>query len=393
MNALIKGVAGLLALALLVAAAWWLSNRWDVAPQPLPAALALPTDAPPTNGVLQLLDRAPRLAKPLEFPNCRDADCAGAWRAALPTWQQQLREQPEFGEACEMSAQTERALAIEEMPERWTPTMVLPTYTSLSNCVKLWWMAALNASATGDAQAALDALRKADRLARALQQGTRLPHGQLRAQALLGQQLNLLMVIAEQQPALRAELLPFAEIDGAALMAGTRRWIVAEAAFGRAAVDSIVTDAPEAATPPGAAWLRFVETGWHPEYAKQLMNQQWLRALEASQGDDPQAASQRHQAIWQPKPGWFSTSFRWFQTVPHLLFDVALPSYESHFRRTADLQLASQATALWLRGGRLEQAQAVLRDRLSQESNGDWRLRLWAHDTNTALPTRWPSPT
>lgn len=392
MNAWIKGVLGLLTLAIGIALAWWLSNRWDVAPQPLPAALALPTDAAPADGLLQRLDRAPQLAQPLNLPNCSGLDCSGAWRAALPALQQRLLEQPEFGEACAKAAEAEPALVIEAMPESWTPAMAMPTYTPLSNCVKWGWIRALAASEAGDAQATLAALQQADRLARALLHGARMPYGHMQALSLLGRQLNLLMLIAERQPALRAELLPFAEIEGAALMAGARRWIVAEAAFGRGAVDSIQSGAQSEPTALRRAFVRFVESSWQPEYAKQLMNSQWLRALAASQGDDPQAALLRHQTIWQAEPGWFGTSFRWFHTVPHLLFDTALPAYITHFQRPADLQLASQATALWLRGGRPEQAQGLLRERLSQASDGVWQLRLHTASGNPGMPTQWPTP-
>jgi hypothetical protein len=360
----------------------------------VPAALALPVEAPPADGVLQLLAQAPKLTQDLQTPRCEDLlECAEAWRKALPGLQSAMQSQPEFGEACEAATARQPLRSVEALPERWSPEVSLPSYTQLTHCMRWAWSRAMIATEVGDLDATILALRQGEHLARSLLQGSRLLIGQMVAQRTLGHQLQLLVVIGKRRPEWRGNLLQFSELDGAALVAGTRRWIPSEAAFGRGAADSVglSVELDPALQPRGATFWRFAETGWQPEYAKQLMNSHWARVLEAAQGDDPEAVLARVQVLLQPEPGWFGTGFRWFHTVPRIIHDVALPGYINYFQRPADLQLVAQTTHLWLRGGRPEQAQGPLRERLRQESNGSWRLRLHTAGINPGMPTRWPA--
>jgi hypothetical protein len=71
------------------------------------------------------------------------------------------------------------------------------------------------------------------------------------------------------------------------------------------------------------------------------------------------------------------------------------PVYPGYFERFGDLQLAAEATRLWLLDARAplpERASAALRERISPDPQGGWRLAPWASASSGRMPLHWAAP-
>jgi hypothetical protein len=138
--------------------------------------------------------------------------------------------------------------------------------------------------------------------------------------------------------------------------------------------------------------------GFMPRATQQLFDQQWLRTLEAAR-TGPLAALD-----WQPEPQkqWLF-GFAWYNTVGHILLDVAQPGYPDYFRRQADLLLHHQAALLALKAAAqspeqranwlAEQAmEEKLRARIRLDGTQQIVVSPWAKQDEAAKPTVYAIP-
>ena len=131
-----------------------------------------------------------------------------------------------------------------------------------------------------------------------------------------------------------------------------------------------------------------------PEYTTQLMSRRWLQVqLHLQQTRSLPGSLQTLRGLLEADPvsGWQ----RIRHTVPHWLDDTAAPAYAGYFERKVDLQLAAEATRLWLQAPERDlasRASPALRQRLSPLPDGaaGWQLTPHHPDSRRQLPLRWP---
>lgn len=397
MKTFLRWTLGLLALPLLLGLGWMALNHFDAPPQPWPERLRLPgnTVAEGDNLLLQL-GKAPAQKAPVVSVNdCKADDCLPLWRERLPQLLAQRESNAGFVEACERLSAAEPLHIEDPLPARISPSSALPGFTPLTRCHQWLLVRALGASEAGDGALALSWLQQADRVDRAAHAGGRTLVAQMIGVALTGQKLEVISGVAQRHPELRQQLLPLAEVDGRALLAKQRQWVIVEANFGRAATDSLRQEnlCPDAVPLDWRERLQCQVTalGFQPEYTEQLMRDRWLRVLdglEAAQ-DLPSALP----ALSAQLSGLDTSSWQHLRhTVAHILDDVARPAWAGYLERSADLQLAAEATHLWLRAAPLADASPALRERLKAEPQAGWQLKPFTDQSRGRLPLRWPAP-
>ena len=397
---ILLGVLALLVgLPLLLMGTWWALNVRDVPAQPWPQRLALPSNTvPEAENLLLLLEKAPALKQPvMGLGDCKDGDCLPAWRERLPMFAAQREANPAFMEVCEQLTARDTLRVEDPLPAELSLSFPLPRFSPLSSCHQALLALALSASDAGNAPQALRWLQQADRLDRAAMAGGRTLVAHMIAVNLAGQKLTVIRGVAERHTDLRTALLPLAEVDGNALLAKQREWMVVEANFMRVVNDSLRHEdaCPESAPLQGLDRLlcKVQARGYQPEYTEQLMRDHWLRGLDGLDAaqDLPRALPTLRTALSGP-----SQTTLWHRvrhTVAHILHDVARPAWAGYLERAADLQLAAEATQLWLRQAPLTDASPALRERLKGDAAGGWQLGPFSDPSRGRLPLRWPAPT
>lgn len=387
-----KILAVLFGLPLLLAAAWVLLNLRDVAAQPWPAALTpAPSTLDATRNLAVQLKTAPRPGPKALAWDCKPAECLPLWAA----WLAQA-ENAGFIAACErLSAQPDWHLQT-PVPTEFRPGTPMPAYRAVSQCHQVNLARALTASEGGDATGALRALQQADRIDRRLLADSPWLIGHMLAGSLWGQKLHVAMAMARRHPAQGAALQAVVKLEPALLRERTQAWMVTEASYERGALQSLKT-APDdgfCKTLTGEArWTcRFGPMFLQPNYAEGLMRERWLGALQAlEQAGDLPTALPALQALLGPE----RTSTWWqrlLHTLPHWLDQMAPPTMTIYLQRQADLQLAAEATALWLQrdAQAWHQASPALRARLQGDAQQGWSLQPFNDRRLETPPLHWP---
>jgi len=444
----LKGLGWLLLALLGLLLAWLASNnRWvDAREVAVPAALQPPAPALPAerNGFFALLgldapagqdpaeagrrrwaagstaSTAPPEAGALRWPapgpddpasswHCRaDAqDCLARWSEQAAALQALMREHAVLGERCEALASP--GFAIDELrpeprAEIRTPAdqyagRAMVSVASWIQCGRWLRVQAALAQQRGDASALQGALQRSQRYVNGLLTGARSLMGNLVAWAVAGEHWQLLTALAARQPALAESLAQLAgPLPAAAL--DPSRWMVSEAFYGRQLNRELVQAC--GMNMPGAGPAGWLERrlscspfGLMPQATQQLMDRQWLQALELARGG-PLALLD-----WRPQPeGTRLFGVAWSNTAGHVLVDVAMPAYPEQGRRQADLLLRHQAALLalgaaaqpaarraaWLAAQPLDER---LRARIRLEG-AQLSLSLWSPPGEPARPLRYP---
>lgn len=389
----------LIGLPLLLGFAWWLLNLGDIEPQPWPQALELPrNNVPVADNLLTLLNAAPAIAGGrLSLEACDGDDCLKRWREQLSALAATRAAHPGFGDVCEGLA-TRAELRFEDpVPDTMRIEWSLPSLMPLTNCHGWLLSRALEASEAGDTEALLHWMHQADRLDHAAIAGSRSLVAQGISASLWGRKLQLLVALAPVHPAQSQALARFARFDEQAWLARQLDAVRVEASYQRAAIqDTHARHCDDDRLPMsglGRWHCRLMARSGQPSYLTRLFSDRWLRV-------------QLHLQQTQSLPGSLATlgellddadSVSFWQrirhTVPHWLDDVARPTYFVHFQRNAELQLAAEATRLWLQAPQRDlasRASPALRQRLSLDAAGGWQLMPHYQDSRRQLPLRWP---
>lgn len=389
-------LALLIGLPLLLVLSWWLLNLADVEPQPWPQALELPrNNVPVADNLETLLGNAPAIQGDFTLGHCDGDDCVKRWRERLPKLAELRAANPGFGAVCEGLA-TRAELRFEDtMPERMSVDWSSPRLSPLASCHRWLLSRALEAAEGGDA---LHWLRQADRLDHALLAGSRSLVAQGLSASLWGNKLRVLVVLGAEQPSLSPELALLARFDELVWLARQLDWVRVEASFQRGASDSLRTShCDDERLPIGGLerWFcRLASPAAQPEYMAQLMSRRWLRVqLHLQQTRSLPGSLQTLRGLLEVDPvsGWQ----RIRHTMPHWLDDTAAPAYARYFERNVDLQLAAEATRLWLQAPQRDlaaRASPALRQRLSPLPDGaaGWQLTPHHPESRRQLPLRWP---
>ncbi len=391
----------LIGLPLLLGLAWWLLNLGDAEPWPWPQALELPrNNVPADDNLLTLLNAAPAIqGGSFSLGDCEGEDCMKLWRERLPKLAELRAASPGFGAVCEGLATRAELRLEDEMPKRMSVDWPMPSFYRLTSCHSWLLSRALEAGEAGDAQTQLHWLRQADRLDHAALAGSRSLIAQMVSGSLWGRKLQVLVAIGTAHPALSRELAPLARLDEQTLLARQLDWVRVEASYQRGAVDGTRKEACAGPQIVGSAFERWLcpllaRVG-QPEYMTQRFGDRWLRVqLHLQQTRSLSASLTTLRQLLEPEP--VSTWQRIRHTVPHALDDVGHPAYIGYFERNVDLQLAAEATRLWLLapGQDLQtRASPGLRPRLSAATDGaaGWQLTPHHRDSARKLPLRWPT--
>ena len=444
----LKGVAWLALAGLLLVLAWLASNhRWvDARSDAVPAALKPPVahmpdernaffallglDAPEGKDTAQVgrlrwasaqLDQPEpdRLSWPKPNPtdaasswNCRftDEDCTARWREQSQALQVLMDQHATLGRRCEALADpgfVMDELLREPLAEIGEPAdqyvaRAIPPMTGLAQCARWLRVAAVLAQQRGDSTALRVAVQRSQTFVNGLLSGSRSLIGNVIAWRVAEDHWQMLVALAARQPALTAELIRLAApLPNEA--ADASRWIVSEASFSRQVVRELASHCRAGGLSASSEnWMERTLNcsgfGYMPGATQQLFDQQWLRTLEVARAG-PLAAVE-----WQPEPQkkWLF-GYAWYNTVGHILLDVAQPSYVDYFRRQADLLLHHQAALLALQAaaqppaGRAAwlAAQPVderLRARIRLDGTEQIGVSPWWKHDQAAKPTVYPIP-
>ncbi len=411
-------------LALLLAAAWVLTNLSDAAPTPRPAELALPQPrlAPERNAAFVLLGlhaaadrdagRAGRevwalrqkagngpepaalaaqqaaltgtpLAQPQGAPwdcNALAEDCVAVYRDradALAVQRQVVAAQGARCDALVDSAQPDKALSLEELlPAAWTPTAELASHLDAANVCAQWFnTGAVLAHRQGRRDEALRLLARSSQWHRTLIAGSHTLLAQMSAHDMARRYLRVVSGLAAQEPALAAQLLPLAASFGAPEQLA-RRWVVTEAAFSHGAFR---------ATAPAAEGWSLQRLLWQRERTLQLMDQQWLGLLKRVDAGLPGALASTGP---EDDPSWLRG---WRNPAGRAQVDLARPAYNGYLARHLDLELHREAAALALNVQRLAIAPAARADWARQQAlSPALQQRLsWSADGRTLSVRKW----
>ncbi|MFN4116550.1 MAG: hypothetical protein ACK4F7_08640 [Inhella sp.] len=395
-------LALLIGLPLLLGLIWWLLNLGDVEPQLWPQALELPrNNVPAADNLLTLLNAAPAIADGrLSLDACDGDNCLQRWREQLPTLAAKRAANPGFGEVCEGLATRVELRFEDPVPETLRIDWALPSLMPLTSCHSWLLSRALEASEAGDDQALLHWLRQADRLDHAAIAGSRSMVAQGVSAGLWGRKLKLLVALAQNHPVLSQDLARFARFDEQAWLARQLDAVRVEASYQRAAIEATRTthcDDDRLAMGGLGRWhCRLMASSGQPAYLSRLFGDRWLRVqlhLQQTRTLPGSLATLRDLLV---DAGSVSLWQRVRHTVPHWLDDVARPTYVVHLQRNVDLQLAAEATRLWLTLPQADwstRASPELRQRLRPRVDGTagWQLTPHRDDAGERLPLRWPT--
>ncbi len=414
------GLLVLLALLLLVAGAWALSQRPDAAPQPRPAALVLPDSGPPGRSferVQALLE--PEAGVPVrsfsEPPlNCPPTeDCAARWAADTDGIARQLAAQPVLVARCEAAVAAQASEPFEEwLPPNIGPSTPLASFAGAVQCLRVFGGQAVVAAARGDRGAALAGLQHSRDWALGQLQGARTLIGHMIGYAGLHLHLHAVEAVARQQPAWGSALLPLAAAWPEALLRPDR-WMPSEATVVRGAVDETdahcraepADEAARAAVESEAAalmpmasgglslWLCRHRLGWLPEQTRQSLDAVWLARLErASQGYGTWLETARAQREGGASAE--SGGLPWRNTLGAMLVLVAQGDtmYDAYVARAADAELHRQALVLALAAVNAGVAPAERAAWLTAQTGIDARSRerlAWSDDGLVLVVQPW----
>jgi hypothetical protein len=407
-----KWFVSLLALALLLLIAAWLASNWnDAPPQPRPAALQLPSSTLPDDrnmyfafaGLRAAPDREPSIAgqalwkqqlasavttrtnpfAPATEPSANDVDstlgkalpsmtarplvctehmdtCVALWIDNADALSTQRKNHALLGQRCERFLDDDLPFEEALAPMRTVAEPLAQHGVGASDCSKWFLSGAVLAWAQRDQARAIALLVKADRMNRALLNGSRSLIGQMIAIRVTRNTLGVMAALAVRDPNLSTALMPLlAPLPNQAQ--SVRRWMVVEAAFNRGvnaeisrAVDGqsalIMADGEPA---PGSgdlfSWLCRHHIGWHPERNAQAIDAFWLRSIRQLDGglaatiesQSSEAATRSNQSPLD--------ALTWQNTFGHMALSMGQPAYTGYLARHADLELHREVTVLALR--------------------------------------------
>lgn len=370
-RALLALLGLVLAVMVAVVVAWLLSQGRDAEPRPLPAALQLPPAGPPTPvfAQLQTLLTPETSAAPThlhESPlGCgRGEDCAAVWSEKVATVAPQLARLAALGLRCEAAliAARQAGRYVEWLPERPGPSQPIPMLGHQMACQRWLIGQALVAASAGDAAAAQGRLQQSQDWALTLLGGTRTLIGHQIVYAQLNLHLQAVAAVALLQPGWAGRLA-----DGLRPWPdewlNPARWMPAEAAYTRGAIDEQDVQCQTGALPMAfeAAldlstglwrWLCRHRLGWLPEATRQAQDAVWLARIERLR-DGPAAwleDARDRRARGQEPDDDDALSFSWRNTLGAWFVDLGRRDglLDAYIARPADLAEHRQLLAATL---------------------------------------------
>lgn len=309
------------------------------------------------------------------------------------------------------------------------PDTPIMNFVPLIHCSRWFRTGAVLALARGQRDKALEQVRHAERLQRAVWEGSRTLIGYMVATRMARWTYDLMAAMALREPTLAEAMAPWlaGPLD---TQVGARRWMRAEAGLQRAIVDHIARDGADM---PGIAGLpEFAGVPWgggplgeamaglarrgiglQPHRTRQHIEEAWQReigklqyawpAVLAGAGVEQRARDSR--TVW--------SHLRWRNTFGEFLVDAtAGGAHRPYFARHADHELHREATALVLAlqrqrtpaAGRAEAARRstasdMLKERMSWDAAGrTLNVRTWQAETlgagfnerRDAISFTWP---
>ena len=285
-----RWAASALAAALLLVVAAWLASNWnDAPPQPRPAALALPApslpdarnayftlaglraapdrdasaagqavwrlllarahtttsqrfvpdhDTPPIDTGPALGESLPDFSGPPLMCTSHMDDCVAQWIAAADALRRQRDTHAPIGARCERLLDGDFAFEEVLPPMRTLAEPIAQHGVGASRCIRWFTSGAVLAWVRQDRDSVAAMLNRADRLSRALLEGSHSLIGRMLAVRFARDTLGTAAALGVRDPGLGAALEPLlAPLPDP--VKSTRRWMVVEAAYQRGAIEDI----------------------------------------------------------------------------------------------------------------------------------------------------------
>jgi hypothetical protein len=272
-------------------------------------------------------------------------DCVAQWIDAADALRKQRDEHALFGARCERLL--ERDFAFDEVltAMRSTAEPLALHAIGASKCSAWLVSGAVLAWSQQDRVRAVALMAQADRLNRALLDGSHSLIGQMIAVRVTRNTLAAAAALVVRDPSLAAAIKPLlAPLPDP--VPGIKRWMAVEAAFLHGAITDIERgEGHDQASGDLRAWLFRQHIGWHPQRTMQLSDAHWLRAITQLDGG-LEAAIRVHASDAADHAGDARPGLTWVNPVGSALVEINRPTYASYLARHADLALHHEVTVL-----------------------------------------------
>lgn len=372
-------VVVLLVLMLALLSAWILSNRFDIEPVAPPAALTIPAPTVPDDrnaffplaGLLVVDGAAAPAGRLTTLPSaCDDIDrCVESWLADLPGLAAGREAAAVAGRRCEALLARGDVAFEERLPPLRDASVIVsfaPHAIGATTCSTWLLGGAVLAWHAGRAAEALDRLRQAIALSRALLQGSQSLIGRVVATAIASRTLMVTGELALRDPDIAQAVQPLLAPPWLDPADSIRRWVAVEASFQRAVFRSMAREPAPAVDwsairvpPPGpmerltSRVMALLSTlGFQPERTIATNDARWMRLLDGLPDDaDAWAARLRAMAATSATSAtsaadgsWRGLS--WQNPFGQRLLADGERTYDADLVRDIDLLLRQQAVRL-----------------------------------------------
>lgn len=404
---------GLLGAVFALMLTWAMSNsRWaDAAPQPRPEQLRIKPNvlAPERNAFLALSElhavegsaqRLPRLSSTLW--SCDTAACAAQWLADPETLRKLLLSHEELGRRCDAlmnSFAFEEVMSANGLPD-WSQSYVAHVPGTV-DCARWFQALAVSSASTGELNAMLRNLGRADQLGRGVLAGSRSMMSHIVSWSQLRGQWQTVAELGARHPQWAAQLLPLLRpLEPGSLSA--ERWIAFESGLVYNAIAQLPLGCARPRLPEQSNWADSLfcrlGIGILSQETLQASDRYWLSMLEASHEDIAQALG-RAPLKSEDSPNWYA-NLVWRNSFGHLLLAIARPLYPTYLAQQADVELHRRATVFALqlaaermpaaqRAARLAAQQAVDHGERFTLDGDELQARPWLAETKSKIEPRY----
>ncbi len=305
-------------------------------------------DTPPIDTAPALGEALPEVSAPPLICTSHMDECVAQWIDAAEALRRQRDTHALIGTRCERLLDGDFAFEEALPPMRTMAEPIAQHGVGASRCIRWFTSGAVLAWVRQDRDSVSAMLNRADRLSRALLEGSHSLIGHMLAARFARDTLATAAALGVRDPSLSAVLQPLlAPLPDS--VKSIKGWMVVESAYLRASIETLEQQPTHLSTFADfdfVAWLTRNHIGWHPQRTLQRSDAQWLRSMQrldaglhaAIDAFTREAAEDTLDEAWR--------SLTWVNPVGNMLIDIGRPAYTVYFARHADIELHREVAAL-----------------------------------------------